>query len=189
VPVLVQHACFACRKVFKRPIPAQAGVANRCPNCAEPLSMMGTAFRAPRRSDQSQWRKVEQLVRAGILFYRNSGPRPTSLNEVPAFLRSHALAKQGPGERALERMGRLAPRTPRRSQGRLKRLTSEGKPEFELAGRELGSWMSVLVHDGHEWVKGTFRFTGDGGKVVEPHVKVGQRRIFIGPQTVLRWPD
>jgi hypothetical protein len=151
--------------------------------------MMGTAFRAPKRSDESQWRKVEQLVDAGILFYRNSGPRPVGVNEVSEFLRSCALAKQSPGERVLERMGKSASRTSRRSQGRLKRLTSEGKPEFELAGRELGSWMRVLVHDGHEWVSGTFRFTGDGGKVVEPHVKVGQRRIFIGPQTVLRWPD
>lgn len=129
------------------------------------------------------------MVEAGVLFYRNSGPRPKSLNEVPAFLRSKALAKQSPGERMLERMGQLAPPTSRRSQGRLKRLTGEGKPEFELVGRELSSWMSVLVHDGREWVKGTFRITGDGGKVVQPHVKAGQRRIFIGPQTVLRWPD
>ena len=185
----MQYACFACRKVFKRQMPEQSGITGRCPHCTEPLSMMGTAFRAPKRSDQSQWSKVEQLVRAGILFRRNSGPRPKSLNEVPAFLRALARAKQTPGERALERIGQTAPRTPRRSQGRLKRLNTEGKPEFELAGRELRSWMRVLVHDGNEWVKGTFRFTGDGGKVVEPHITVGQKRIFIGHQTVLRWPD
>ena len=126
---------------------------------------------------------------AGILFYRNSGPRPGSLNEVPEFLRSYAVGKQSPGERVLERMGKSASRTSGRSQGRLKRLTTGGKPEFELAGRELGSWMRLLVHDGHEWVKGTFRFTGDGGKVVEPHVNGRTEENFVGPQTVLRWPD
>jgi len=29
----------------------------------------------------------------------------------------------------------------------------------------------------------------DGGKAVEPHVVVGWKKIFVGPQTVLRWPD
>jgi hypothetical protein len=151
--------------------------------------MMGTAFRAPRRADEPQWRKVEQLLRGGVLFYRNSGPRPGSLNEVPAFLQADARTKQSPGERVLERIAQSAPRTSGRSQGRLKRLNSVGKPEFELAGRELSSWMTVLMHEGNEWLKGTFRSTGDGGEAVEPHVAVGRKKIFIGLQTVLRWPE
>jgi len=189
VPILMQYACFACRKVFKKPMPEESAVDYPCPDCAQPLIMMGTAFRAPRRADEPQWRKVEQLVHAGVLFYRNAGPRPRSLNEVPAFLQADARAKQSPGERVLERIGQSAPRTSRRSQGRLKRLNTEGRPEFELAGRELSSWMTVLVHEGNEWLKGTFRNTGDGGKAVKPYVAVGRKKIFIGLQTVLRWPE
>ena len=189
MPTLVQYACFACRKVFKKPWLEPSAIDYPCPDCAQPLSLMGTAFRAPRSSDLSQWRKVEELVRAGILFHRNDGPRPRRVNEVTAFLQAKAQAKQSPGERALGRIGQSVQRTSRRSQGRLKRLNTEGKPEFELAGRELSSWMRVLVHDGREWLEGTFRITGDGGKVVDPHVSVGNKKVFIGPHTVLRWPE
>lgn len=190
VPTLVQYVCFACRKVFKKPWPELSGVAYPCPECTRLLSLMGIAFRAPRRADLSQWRKVEELVRAGVLFYRNGGPRPRRLNEVPAFLQAEAQAKQNPGERVLGRIGKSAQRTSRRSQGRLKRLYTEGKPEFELDGRQLCNWTGVQVHDGDEWLEGTFRITGDGGKVVEPHVSVRRsRKIFIEPQTTLRWPE
>lgn len=189
LPTLMQYACFTCRKVFKKPIAAPSEVGYPCPSCAQPLNMMGTAFRAPRRANEPQWRKVEDLVRAGILFYRNSGPRPRSPNEVTAYLQEYSRSKQSAGERVLERMGQLPPRTPRRSQGRLKRVNTEGKPEFELAGRELSSWMMVLVHDGNEWLRGVFRSTGDGGKAVQPYVKIGPKKVFIGPQTILRWPE
>jgi hypothetical protein len=49
--------------------------------------------------------------------------------------------------------------------------------------------MKVMVRDGIEWFSGSFRNTGDGGKAVEPHVVVGRKKIFIQPQTVLRWPE
>jgi len=168
----MQYACFACRKVFKKPIAEESAVGYPCPSCAQPLMMMGTAFRAPRRADEPQWRKVEQLVRAGVLFYRNSGPRPRTLKEVTPYLQEYTRSKQSPGERIIERIGQVAPRTSRRTQGRLKRVNTEGKPEFELAGRELSSWMMVLVHDGHQWLRGVFRSTGDGGKTVQPYVKI-----------------
>lgn len=185
----MQYACFVCRKVFKKPSDKETRIEYSCPECAEPLHMMGNAFRAPRCADESQWQKVQELVQAGILFYRNSGARPKTLHEVPAFLKAQARARQGAGERALERMGASAKPTTRRGQGRLKKLNTEGKPEFELDGRELQAWMRVLVHDGKEWQEGTFRMTGDGGRTVEPHVQIGRdKRIFIGPQTVLRWP-
>jgi hypothetical protein len=151
--------------------------------------MMGTAFRAPRRTDEPQWRKVEQLVSAGVLFCRNSGPRPKLLNEVPAFLQANARAKQSPGERTLERIVKSTVRSSKHKQGPLKSLNIEGTTEFEVAGKELRSWMKVLVRDGNEWLKGSFRSTGDGGKTVKPHVVVGRKKIFIGPQTVLRWPE
>lgn len=189
MPTLVQYACFACRKVFKRPIAALSVVGYPCPSCAQPLNRMGSAFRAPRRADELQWRKVEKLVRAGILFCRNSGPRPRSLNGVAAFLQDYARAKQSAGERIMERIGQLARQTPRQSQSRLKWLNAGGKAEFKLAGRELRSCMTVLVREGNQWLKGIFRSTGDGGKTVQPHVKIGQKRIFIGRKTVLCWPE
>jgi len=151
--------------------------------------MMGTAFRAPRRTDIPQWRKVEQLVSAGVLFYRNSGPRPKLLNEVPAFLQANARVKQSPGERTLAHIANSGIRSSRHKQGRLKSRTIEGKTAFDVAGQELRSWMKVLVREGNEWLKGSFRSTGDGGTAVEPHVVVGRRKIFVGPQTVLRWPE
>ncbi len=189
MPILMQYACFACRKVFKKPMPDQSASEHPCPDCAQPLIMMGTAFRAPRRTDEPQWRKVEQLVSAGVLFCRNSGPRPKLLNEVPAFLQANARAKQSPGERTLERIVKSTVRSSKHKQGPLKSLNIEGTTEFEVAGKELRSWMKVLVRDGNEWLKGSFRSTGDGGKTVKPHVVVGRKKIFIGPQTVLRWPE
>jgi len=152
--------------------------------------MMGTAFRAPQRTDEHQWRKVEQLVSAGVLFYRNSGPRPKRLNEVTAFLQAAARAKQSPRERTIERMAKSGVCSSRPKQGSLKSLNIEGKTKFEVSGQELRSWMKVLVRDGNEWLKGSPPPTGDGGKAVEPHVVVGRnKKIFIGPQTVLRWPE
>ena len=184
MPVLMQHACFACRKVFKKPMPQAPTIDYPCPNCAQPLIMMGTAFRAPRRADQSQWSKVEQLARAGVLFYRNSGPRPRTLNEVPAFLEAKAREKLG-----REHLAQSTTLASGRSEGRLKRLDIVGKPVFKVAGRELRPRMMVLVREGNDWLKGTFRSTGDGGKPVEPHVAVGSKKIFIGLKTMLRWPD
>jgi hypothetical protein len=151
--------------------------------------MMGTAFRAPKSADQSQWRKVEQLVRADFLFYRNSGPRPKSLNEVSAFLQSKAREKQSPGKLGLERLAQSTSHALSPSEGRLKRSDIEGKTRYEVAGRELRSRMTILVRERNEWLKGTFRSTGDGGMPVEPHVAVGRnKKIFVGLQTVLRWP-
>lgn len=187
----MQHACFACRKVFKKPIrvQAQATVHHPCPACAQPLTMMGTAFRAPKSADQPQWRKVEQLAGAGFLFYRNSGPRPKSLNEVSAFLQSKEGEKQGPGKLVPERLAQLTSRALRPSEARLKRSGIESKTRFEVAGRELRSSMKILVRERNEWLKGSFRSTGDGGMPVEPHVAVGRnKKIFIGLQTMLRWP-
>ncbi len=89
----------------------------------------------------------------------------------------------------MERITKSALRSSRLKQGPLRSVSIDGETEFEVAGRALRPWMKVLVRDGNEWLKGTFRSTGDGGKAVEPHVVVGQKKVFVGPQTVLRWPD
>ena len=43
---LVAHACFECRKSFKYPVVRNAPAV--CPQCRQPLSEMGRAFRAPK---------------------------------------------------------------------------------------------------------------------------------------------
>ena len=53
----------------------------------------------------------------------------------------------------------------------------------------------VLINVDGQWQEGTFRFVGDGLKIVEPHVEVNvptgtsAKRIFVTKQTVLRWWD
>ena len=53
---------------------------------------MGRSFKAPKRSDTEQWRKVEALWRAGFRFhsYRSqpeAEPLPDRLREVEDFVR------------------------------------------------------------------------------------------------------
>jgi hypothetical protein len=199
MPVLSQFACFACRKAFKQSFSDEVG-ANVCPECSQPMTMMGTAFRAPKQSNIKQWEKARLLIEAGFRFNKDGGPKPRTLKDVPAFLETHRLAKRSLGERLLDDLkardsGLETPVTRAKSQGRIKRLNLEGRPRFELLGRELTSWSRVLINVDGQWQEGTFRFTGDGGKTVEPHVEVkvasgtSGRRIFITKQTVLRWPD
>jgi hypothetical protein len=200
MPILYQYACFSCRKVFKQSWSNDQVGANNCPECAKPMSYMGTAFRAPKQSNVNQWKKAELLIAAGFHFTKDGGPKPRTLKDVPAFLEAHRLAKRSFGERLLDDLkaresGPETPVTRAKLQGRVKRLNLEGRPRFELLGRELTSWARVLINVNGQWHEGTFRFTGDGGKTVEPHVEVkvatgtSGRRIFVSLQTVLRWPD
>ena len=161
---------------------------------------MGTAFRAPKQSNLDQWKKAELLIAAGFHFSKNGGPKPRTLKDVPAFLETHRLARRSSGERLLDDLktrdaGAETPVTRAKSQGRVKRLKLKGRPRFELLGRELSSWSSVLINVDGQWREGTFRFIGDGMKIVEPHVEVNMgtgtsaKRIFVTKQTVLRWWD
>ena len=84
---LVPHACFGCRKSWKLAENA-SGV---CPHCGDVAHSMGRAFKAPRRGDTDQWRKVEALWRAGFRFLSNAGsyggaPYPKELRDVEAFI-------------------------------------------------------------------------------------------------------
>ena len=159
------------------------------------MTMIGTAFRAPKQSNLEQWQKVRLLVEAGFLFHRHSGPKPRRLKDVPDFLEAQRLARRSPGERLLDDLqqratGAKTSVTKAKAQGRVKRLNTEGRPRFELQGRELQSWARVLVRVNGEWHEGHVRFTGDGGKPVEANVRLNNGQIvFISANTVLRWPD
>ncbi|MBO9500019.1 MAG: hypothetical protein J7483_11250 [Novosphingobium sp.] len=56
---------------------------------------MGRAFKAPKKTDAQQWKKVEALWLAGFRFWssgsNSTGPYPARLNEVEAFIRRNAL--------------------------------------------------------------------------------------------------
>jgi hypothetical protein len=164
------------------------------------MSYTGTAFRAPKQSNVDQWKKAELLIAAGFLFTSDSGPRPRTLKDVPSFLEVHRLAARSPGERLLDdskdrTTGRPTPPTRSKSQGRVRRTNTEGRPRYEFLGRELTSWSRVLINVDGRWQQGTFRHTGDNGRTVEPHVEVHEpsdiagRRVLVTRHTVMRWPD
>lgn len=83
---LVAHACFDCRKSWK----VQVGREAVCPQCAVRLHEMGRAFKAPKATDQKQWRKVEALWRAGFRFWHRGStevePFPEHLSDVEDFI-------------------------------------------------------------------------------------------------------
>ncbi|MCX6366661.1 MAG: hypothetical protein NTX57_08125 [Armatimonadetes bacterium] len=99
-----QHlACFICRKVWRQErLDSQS--APLCPDCHQPLTDMGKAFKEPRRNATAQWAKAEALVKNGIRFSScgcgGPGPMPQRLNEVEAFVEVRA---QSAAEQAAER--------------------------------------------------------------------------------------
>ena len=85
------HACFDCRKGWKLAEEA----AGKCPQCAGPLRWMGRAFKAPKKIDLEQWKKVEALWRAGFRFLSHTGrqkvqPYPEQFRDVDAFIRENS---------------------------------------------------------------------------------------------------
>ena len=84
---LVAHACFSCCKSWK--VRADTGAV--CPQCALPLKEMGRAFKAPKKTDAEQWKKVEALWRSGFRFWSVGStevePLPERLRDVEDFVR------------------------------------------------------------------------------------------------------
>jgi hypothetical protein len=78
--------CFDCRKGFK----CTSG-AEKCPECAGPLVMMGRDFKIPPKSNVRQWRKVERIIReTGFRFdscgCTGPGAAPRLLSDVDSFI-------------------------------------------------------------------------------------------------------
>ncbi len=127
----LQHACFTCRKVFKKTVPGKSRelhrdcyvlgmtetVSFRCPECGGSLHAMGKTFRAPRSSQLEQWKVVEALFQAGFRFMSGRGSHaelPTRLRDVEQFIREnpdHPL-KLTKANQALHRMAAPARRSP-----------------------------------------------------------------------------
>jgi hypothetical protein len=84
---LVAHACFGCRKSWKLPEESTG----TCPQCGKSANWMGRAFKAPKKTDVDQWKKVEALWRAGFRFLPNTGwrevePYPEQFRDVAKFI-------------------------------------------------------------------------------------------------------
>jgi hypothetical protein len=66
---LIHFACFACRRSFKRKVDFGApAYLKPCPTCSGAAIHLGRHFKPPKASDQTQWAKVEYLVRSGFFF-------------------------------------------------------------------------------------------------------------------------
>jgi hypothetical protein len=66
MPTLSQHACFTCRKVFKKPHEySVTPPVRQCPQCGGQMLAMSYKFRAPRADDIKEWRCIETASREG----------------------------------------------------------------------------------------------------------------------------
>jgi len=95
---LFPHACFACRKVFRKPFSVDGRC---CPQCAGELVILGRKFHTPKSTNRAQWRKVQLLVKHGFFFqsvYRAfiAVSYPRTLAEVPAFVAEFKSQAQPP---------------------------------------------------------------------------------------------
>ena len=76
-----QHACFSCRKVFKKPHEySVTPTVRRCPQCGSPMVAMGYKFRAPKAGAVREWSRIETALREGrdygIPTVRKQKPKP-----------------------------------------------------------------------------------------------------------------
>lgn len=89
------YACFACRKAFKRMLPADIGYtgppkAARCPGCGAPMANIGPDVAPPKQRDVKAWKLLDDLWEIGETFHSCgcSGPgyRPRSDAHFDAYL-------------------------------------------------------------------------------------------------------
>jgi len=89
MPILSQHVCFVCRKVFKKPhfYASLHREAKRteapiytCPDCGRNMVYMGYKFRAPPRAAIKEWKNIEVGVKLGtdwtVQTIRKEKPKP-----------------------------------------------------------------------------------------------------------------
>jgi len=91
----MSFACFGCQKSFKRHYdlpPCDYPDQMTCPECGESSVNLGRNFKAPKKSDCSQWAKVKFLVDHGFVFQKirinesETVPYPESLSEAKEFV-------------------------------------------------------------------------------------------------------
>ncbi|NMQ19678.1 hypothetical protein E4P82_10990 [Candidatus Competibacter phosphatis] len=68
----MSFACLDCRKSFKREFLLSMGCPKQmsCPDCGSPAYNFGRHFKAPKKTDIKQWKKVRFLFEHGFWFQR-----------------------------------------------------------------------------------------------------------------------
>ena len=93
----MSYACLACKTAHKR---AAHGCNSgfplemECPNCQGAMYNLGRHFKAPKKSDTEQWKKVAFLIDHGFFFQKirpdsngnESVPYPKTLDEAKEFV-------------------------------------------------------------------------------------------------------
>ena len=97
MPRLTQHACFACRKVFKKPtrygrVPSKGSPSPQppqftCPQCKAPLVNMGHEFRAPPMSDEAEWSRIDECLAKGVSYAIPTRRKPSRKKVVTRALK------------------------------------------------------------------------------------------------------
>lgn len=99
----VAHACFECRKSFKI---ITCDETPKCPECSGEIYWMGRSFKAPKKTDIQQWKKVRLLYAHGFRFTGSGAhpPLPERLQDVVTFVNAnpnHALRVAEPDKALL----------------------------------------------------------------------------------------
>jgi len=97
----MSYACLDCKTAHKRHIdgaPSDYPSIIPCPICKSDMYCLGRNFKAPKKSDSSQWAKVQFLISHGFLFQKirpdgingDSIPYPKTLDEAREFVIKYA---------------------------------------------------------------------------------------------------
>ncbi len=143
-PYRQPYACFDCRKCFHVAMnwertPLQA-VTHSCPECGQPMHSMGLDFKAPRRHDIRQWRKVQTLYTHGFTYAScgcGAGYRPKRLSELPTFLLEKVRQQEQNNNirrRAAKMQAQQAKRTERQRLASLKKFARSSIRSNDEAG-------------------------------------------------------
>lgn len=95
------YICLSCRKSVKQdwlgPKTRDIIKCPKCPECRQTLVHVGRDFKAPKRNNTNQWKKLALLVKAGILFDScgcdGPGYRPKTLSETKRFVNGRQFSK------------------------------------------------------------------------------------------------
>ncbi|BBM02436.1 hypothetical protein GL2_25100 [Microbulbifer sp. GL-2] len=95
-PYNMAFACLDCRKSFKREFNLSKECPSEltCPDCGGPSHNFGRHFKAPKKTDLRQWKKVAFLFEHGFRFQKiriGSGhhdvvPYPETLEQAKEFV-------------------------------------------------------------------------------------------------------
>ena len=92
----MSYACISCKTAHKRHVEGDRSeypILMECPICKSNMYHVGRNFKAPKRSDTSQWKKVQFLIMHGFLFQKirldvngESVPYPETLEQAKEFV-------------------------------------------------------------------------------------------------------